>query len=312
LLTSCLIFSCSLPAQGLQLSTANVAPLPANNAVFSGTYSAFLPLGPVAFPTQLSAGLGNTLTLSSNSNPGSSTVSVLTHGIQGPSFSLTYDTASDLETTLSMPMPARITVQITAQVTLQQAMSLALPTLSFGVDLDADGQDEFFSSSLQPLTTSTLTTYCDALGSLVRWHHNVNGQHTGGGFTTTDAQLSLLFENPAQETTYGPTCAGQLGCQLGANTFDRVFVASLPANTTLAWLMGGDQQWNVPFPGFACPLLVDPQFILAVPTFVGPNNRQFVDFAATFPPIPGLTYYAQGIAVSGGTFIGTNAVSIQT
>ena len=35
-------------------------------------------------------------------------------------------------------------------------------------------------------------------------------------------------------------------------------------------------------------------------------------FEVTFPPIPGLVFYAQGIAISGGTFVSTNGVRIQT
>ncbi len=157
--------------------------------------------------------------------------------------------------------------------------------------------------------TTSFGVHVDQRGTGVLW------SNYSGGFAIHAAPSSLLeldFVDPVREPAYGPSCVGELGCQHGSAPFERVFVASFPGDTTLAWLMGGTQQWHVQFPNFYCPLLVEPQFILGVPLVDGPNGRKFVDFEATFPAVPGLTFYAQGIAIRGGTFIGTNGVVIQT
>ncbi|MCA8966477.1 MAG: hypothetical protein H6838_16005 [Planctomycetes bacterium] len=293
----------SLPAQGLQLATSNVAP--ANNYFWSNVIF-HLPTGPVTFPGHWYYGWYGSLDL------GATPTSVTTqaHAMSAASFSILSGSSVDLVTTASMPSPARVSIQVQAQLTFQQTLTVALPLYDCGVDLGADGIDEFTNGPPSSAVT-TLTTWCDSLGTPVRWHQHLEGFYDSGVLDATTT-LSLQFDNPVQEATYGPSCAGSLGCQRGAGQFDRIFVASLPGNTTFAWLMGGDAQWNVTFPGIGCPLLVDPQFILAVPLQDGPNGRKYVDFEGTFPPIPGLTFYAQGVAVSGGAFVGTNGVRVQT
>jgi len=297
------------PAQSLQLWTANVAPLHNYFDWDDWVPSYWPPAGPVQLPLMAYNGYSPFfIRLELNGSPNS--VGVLARG-QACSMLLhvpdEYHVSTDLVTTLIMPFPARI--QIDAQGVFTPSPPPPPPQCQFewGIDLGANGIDDFVTTQPQS-TTTTLTTWCDLLGSDVRWHH----QLFLTGCVAAQSDLTLQFDNPIQEWTYGPTCAGQLGCQLGASTFERVFVASFPANTTLAWLMGGDTQRNVSFPGFACPLLVDPQLVLAVPVFTGPNGRKFIDFEATFPPIPGMVFYTQGIAVSGGTFIGTNGVIVHT
>lgn len=293
-------------AQRLQLATSNVAPDPHSNWMWYYNGSVFVPPGPVTFPSHWMANLVGYLDLAATPT----SVSTTTEAMSGNSLSALNGTEIDLVTTATMPFPARVEIQVQAQLNYTQALTLSLPIYDCGVDLGADGIDEF--SNVSPNSaTATLTTWCDSIGTAVRWHQHVQGYYTGGILRTV-ANLSLQFDDPVQELAYGPTCEGSLGCQLGTGQFDRIFVASLPANTSFAWLMGGDTPWNVTFPGFTCPLLVDPQFILAVPLQNGPNGRKYVDFAGTFPPIPGLSFYAQGIAISGGTFIGTNGVRVRT
>lgn len=295
-----------LPAQGMQLSTENVDPVAWHNGLLYTGTTITLPFGPVTFPTTLFAGLAPRLTLTANANAVTVRGSCFGTGWGMSGYSWT---RSDLVTSVTMPSPARISIQV--QNLFTPPTHFATPFVQFGVDLGADGQDEFFSTSQLPTTTSTLTTHCDDVGSLVRWHHYLSAG-SWSLYSNPTTELTVRFVEPVQEPTYGPTCDGKLGCQLGISTYDRIFVASLPSDSTFAWLLGGDQQWNVQFPSFNCPLLVNPQLILAVPVFDGPNDRKFVDFEVTFPPIPGLVFYAQGIAISGGTFVGTNGVRIQT
>ncbi len=296
----------ALPAQGLQLATSNVAPDPYSNLWWTGYGTTFLPPGPVAFPVHHASWPSGRFDLIATPT----SVATETEAQSGPSFSVLNGSVTDLVTTARMPSPARITIDVQAQLNFQQALTPALPLYDCGVDLDADGIDEFTNGPPNSAST-TLTTWCDSLGTQVRWHQRNEGFYTSG-FLLATSTLSLQFDDPVQEPTYGPTCAGSLGCQRGTGQFDRIFVASLPGDTTFAWLMGGDAQWNVTFPGIGCPLLVDPQFILAVPLQDGPNGRKYVDFEGTFPPIPGLTFYAQGVAVSGGVFVGTNGVRVRT
>ncbi|MCA8973477.1 MAG: hypothetical protein KDC98_02090, partial [Planctomycetes bacterium] len=225
----------------------------------------------------------------------------------GSSFSVINGSTTDLVTYVATASPARITITVDAQLAFQPVWPL--PDYDCGVDLLADGVDEFTNVSPNS-ATATLTTWCDDLGTPVRWHQRNDGFYSS--IMTATATLGLQFDDPVQEPTYGPACAGKLGCQRGSGAFDRILVASLPGDATYAWLLGGDTQWNVTFPGFACPLLVEPQFVLAVPTFDGANGRRYVDFEAAFPPIPGLTFYAQGIAISNNTFVGTNGVIVRT
>lgn len=306
-LVSLLCVLAPLSAQGLQLTTSNVAPDPNSNVWWTGYGTTFLPPGPVVFPIHWASWPFGYLDLSATPT----SVANATEALSGYSFSVLNGASTDLVTTATMPFPARITIDVQAQLTFQQTMTPALPLYDCGVDLGADGVDEFTNRPPNP-ASATLTTWCDALGTPVRWHQRNDGFYTGG-FLRATATLSLQFDDPVQEATYGPNCSGSLGCQRGVGPFDRIFVASLPADTTFAWLMGGNTPWNVHFPGIGCPLLVDPQFILAVPLQDGPNGRKYVDFEGTLPPIPGLSFYAQGVAIrSDGTFLGTNGVHIST
>lgn len=295
----------ALAAQNLQLVTQNLDPVPDHNSYFGGGGLGYIPSGPVAFPRLISLGPFGHLNL--RDTPTSVTVDA--ESFSGPSFSVVTGSQVDLVTYVTKPAPARITLQVQSQVSVQQ--TFPQPSLfDCGVDLDADGSDEFANTTTSS-ASATLTMWCDDVGAPVRWHQHNEGLYATLG-QTVNSSLTLQFSDPVQEQTYGPACAGKLGCQSGGAPFERIFVASLPEDVVYAWLMGGDAQWNVTFPGFACPLLVEPQFVLAVPTFAGPNGRRYVDFEATFPPIPGLTFYAQGIAVSNNTFLGTNGVIIRT
>lgn len=295
-----------LPGQGLQLVTINLDPVPEHNSYWSYGPLTYIPGGVVAFPILQSLGFNGYFHLTAT--PTSVTVDAQSQS--GTSFSVLSGSEVDLVTYLIKPAPARITIHVQSQVSIQQTFPVA-PIFDCGVDLGADGSDEFTNTS--PTSAgATLTTWCDDIGAPVRWHQNNQGFYMGPGFLRVTSALTLQFDDPVQEQTYGQTCQGKLGCQYGAGTFDRVLVASLPGNSTFAWLMGGVTQWNVTLAGFTCPLLVQPQFILGVPLHDGPNGRRYVDFDCTFPPVPGLTFYVQGIAISNNTFVGTNGVIVRT
>src|SRR5262249_11329480 len=125
--------------------------------------------------------------------------------------------------------------------------------------------------------------------------------------------LELHFAAPAQEPAYGSPCGGELGCQLVPGTpYARTLVASFPADSTFAWFVGGAQQQNLLFPGISCPLLCDLAVVLSMPLQPAPNGRQMAVLDTLLPPLPGQTWFAQGIAIRGGTFVGTNGVRITT
>ncbi|MDO8349295.1 MAG: hypothetical protein Q7T30_03590, partial [Planctomycetota bacterium] len=216
----------------------------------------------------------------------------------------------NLVTTASTPFPARMQMDIAHSVTLGSAHSFAVSAV---VDIGADSSPEFTSSyPTSPLAHHVVLV--DSRGTPIRWAENA---FASWGILSQQpsyhCHLELRFTAPVQEPAYGPVCEGELGCQLVPNApFARVLVASLPIDTTYAWLLGGDQQANVQFPGFACPLLCNPLVVIAVPLVNGANGRKFVDFDAVFPPLPGQVWFAQCIAVSGGAFVGTNGVHIQT
>jgi hypothetical protein len=179
------------------------------------------------------------------------------------------------------------------------------------VDVGHDGAPEF-SSTYPAAPVVSLPVLADGRGTPVRWKQVLTGSGWGMAHGFSGA-LELRFTVPVQEPAYGPVCEGELGCQLVPNApFARVLVASLPGDSTFAWLVGGDQQQNLQFPGFACPLLCNPLVVIAVPLIDGANGRKMVDFDAVFPPLPGMVWFAQCIAVSAGTFVGTNGVRIQT
>ncbi|MCR9247309.1 MAG: hypothetical protein NXI31_19945 [bacterium] len=303
------VLACATTAQSLQLTTANVNPSSYANAAWSGWYFTALPRGPVTPPVSLGF-LGPRLVIDQQAN----TLSARASGIAGQHWRAYVSVTSDLVTTVTSPTPARIELQILNTLNFSQSLTTAVPRVDLGVDVLADGTDEFSvidTSSTLPIY-ATIPVHCDSRGTAVRWHH-LTSAGTNGGFGATLSvtnQFSLQFPEPIPEPSYGPSCAGELGCQRGAGTFDRTFVASLPDNTTFAWLMGGDRALNVQFSGIPCPLLVEPQFVVAVPLTAGANDRQFADFDGTFPPIPGLTFYAQAIAVSNGRWIGTNGVRV--
>lgn len=213
---------------------------------------------------------------------------------------------SDMISTVASTVPKRVECVVTHTFSASGSSTPKPSSSTAIVDVGDDGAAEFTSSSPAP-GAATLALFCDRRGTKVHWRFSFGIYSV---VTSAQGGLTLEFVEPVSEATYGPNCAGELGCQVGSSPFDRIFVASLPSDTTFAWLMGGDRSWNVQFPSFPCPVLVEPQFILAVPLHDGPNDRKFVDFEAAFPSIPGLSFYAQGIAISGGTFIGTNGVVI--
>ncbi|MCA8953850.1 MAG: hypothetical protein KDE27_30335 [Planctomycetes bacterium] len=296
----------SLSAQGIQLATVNEAADPYQNHFWSYNGTDLIPNGPVAFPLSFGDPFLGSLDLRATAT----SVNAAAWSRTGPSFSILSRSTTDLVTYVRTASPARIRIAVDAQLVSQSPWPAAVPIYDCGVDVDNDGVDEF--SNVSPNSSAAvLTTWCDDVGTPVRWHQHNEGVYQWYLIDATST-LDLQFDDPVQEQTYGPSCAGKLGCQLGAAPSDRVFVASLPGDVEYAWLLGGDTPWNVTFQGFSCPLLVEPQFVLAVPTFDGPNGRRYVDFAAAFPPIPGLVFYAQGIAISNDTFVGTNGVIVRT
>ncbi len=292
----------SLPAQGLQLDTRNA---PQATWYFtsegSGQYH-YLPPGPVTFPSFVYLGVIS-LDRAGNRLEARQRASQLHHFYTAARTSLT--------TVVTAPAPSRVHLEFDVQVDYNLWLSPLAVGAQSEIDVGADGILEHSASGLTSTPQTTLPVLCDRRGTEVRWTIDSASSPSSGASAVSSA-IVLDFVEPNLEPVFGPNCAGELGCQHGDATFDRVFVASLPSDATFAWLMGGDTQWNVQLPSFACPLLVQPQFILGVPLLDGPNNRKFVDFEATFPPIPGLTFYTQGIAISGGTFIGTNGVVVQT
>lgn len=301
-----------VPAQGLQLPTAIVDPV--QNYVFNTWLTpAVYPIavGPVTWPLTMGIGwYGPSGRLDRNGD----SLSMQWHALQ---YSSSLGRGAGLEcsvvTRVVTPLPARVPVELVALAT-QSSSPLGNFTCSLmaSVDIDANGTMEY-TSGYPAAPAAVHSVLADARGTPLRWMTDMSVIVSMSGSASMDSTLELRFTAPVQEPAYGPACEGELGCQRVPNApFDRVFVASLPGDTTYAWLLGGDQQVNVQFPGYACPLLVDPAVIVAVPLVPGANGRQFVDFEATLPPVPGLVWYAQGIAVSGGTFVGTNGVRIQT
>jgi len=308
---SCLVLAVavgSLHAQGLQLPTAVVGP--SLNFVQSsawGPYPLHLPVGPVVFPVTWGGFFGlPALGISRTGNTLSLSESVFV--AEAPSQAAR--ATCNLVTTASMPLPARLAIEIAHSVVLGSAHSFAVSAV---VDIGADSSLEF-TSSYPTSPVAPRVALVDSHGTPIRWAEDAFASWgILSQFPTYICRLDLRFTAPVQEPAYGPVCAGELGCQLVPNaSFARVLVASLPTDTTYAWLLGGDQQQNLQFPGFACPLLVDPLVVIAVPLVDGANGRKFVDFDAVFPPLPGQVWFAQCIATSGGTFVGTNGVRIQT
>jgi len=219
-----------------------------------------------------------------------------------------------LVTRVTMPLPARVPMTISCSIT-QAPWSIGPASALGRVDIEGDGVVEFAlayaGSSAQ--STAVHDLLVDSRGVPIEWEARTDASGGGTFGTSLGTLLQLSFTEPVQEPAYGPTCEGELGCQLVPNApFARVLVASLPGVSSMAWLLGGDQQVNVPIPGVACPLLCNPLVVLPVPLQPGSNGRAMIQLDAVFPPLPGMVWFVQGVALANGAFAGTNGVRIQT
>lgn len=292
-----------LAAQNLQLATELTDA--ARNFVADPFWgSTPLPLGPVTFP------LGSSLGILTLERPAVGVLR-LTESVIGTAGSAGRRAACHAITHAWMPTPARVPVTIAHTITAGSAGSYAESTQ---VDLGADGSVEYAQNHPAAPQTLTRSVLVDARSTAIEWSMTT-GAAVDGLYLPWVSRLELRFSEPVQEATYGPTCAGELGCQRdAANVFARTLVASFPNDATLAWLFASDTAVNLPVPGVACPLLCTPVLVLAVPLQLGPNGRQFAVLDAVLPPWPGLTWYAQGVAFTStaGVFVGTNGVILQT
>ena len=310
-------FAFAVPAQSLVLTTDVVDP--SRNSLYGLFFGSLvhvpIPLGPVTFPLQQY--LNNVSLTVDQLAPSPAPILSIAERVSGAwSFSVTGSVICHLVTTVLMPRPALVPLTVVDSMnTLAGSGDWVL--FDAAVDVGDDGTNEFTFSVYTNLPISNppplqLGVLADSRGTRIAWQSRaIAGQFSSPAANTS--QLDLRFTEPVQEPAYGPVCAGELGCQLvPGSQYSRVLVASLPGDSVLSWLVGGDQQTNIVFAGFACPLLCNPVVILPVPLQSGPNGRKFAVLDGTFPSWPGQVWFAQGIAISGGTFVGTNGVRIQT
>jgi hypothetical protein len=311
LLLPAIVFAGSVPAQGLTLA----AEVPYPNTTFVGATNTgpnvYLPAGPITFPVRLTTPLALTpyaiLDLGLTPSGSMTTVSIVERMV-GYNFRRGY-AQCHLRLTLAAPLPARVSLAIYPTIN----WGLIVPSHDAAVDIGADGSSEYaYTYASSPPSPGALEFLVDARGSPIDVRSNSStGASAGVGSLT--AQLDLQFTAPVHDRSYGSPCGAEFGSQLdAANPFARTLAASLPGNTILAWFAGGDQQANVTVPGFACPLLTNNVVVISVPLLPGSNGRSMAVLDLVLPPIPGATWYAQGVGFAGGTLVGTNGAVIRT
>jgi hypothetical protein len=306
-----------LDAQTLGLATHVVDPL--HNFVRATLPGAsaeqHLPIGLIAFPANIEAvpsplsAFRASLSLAQTAGPRALIANAeVTSGGASPSQPISIAECS-LRTLLTTAVPARVRLDVLPSRTI-----VALPFWpghDTSVDIGGDGTAEYEDHfQFAPPLPATFAILADTRPTVVDWRmYTVTSGNVGG----LQTQLELRFAEPAFEPTYGSPCGGELGGQLvPGQPFSRVLVASFPATASLAWFVGGAQQAQTFVPGFACPLLTETAIVIGAPLVNGANGRRFAELDLALPPVPGLTWVAQGIAFDGATFVGTNGVRLRT
>jgi hypothetical protein len=307
-------FAGAVPAQGLTLATEVLDPLQnfVSSRTVTGSQTLYLPAGPVAFPVHLATPTLSfpyaSLDLIETISGSTTTLSIIEYMNGGNS---RYGVVECLlRTTVTALLPARVSLAIDPVVTWA---GFNIPSHDAAVDIGADGSPEYSYTYAFPAPPSpgTLAVLVDSRGTPLDVQSRSYTGGGGGGNLTT--HVDLQFTAPVHDLSYGSPCGAEFGSQLdAANPFARTFVASLPGNTILAWFAGGDQQASITVPGFSCPLLTNNVVVISVPLVPGPNGRSMAVLDLLLPPIPGATWYAQGVGFAGGTFVGTNGAIIRT
>ena len=312
-----LVLAATADAQAPVVATAAFDP--ARNFVAVTPTTLPIPLGPVAFPLQVVLPVGGRGSANALLDRAVSPTEEVQSIAAGVGFSGAFGASEvhcHLSSLVSMPLPARIPVRIAPSFSSPATFSSFSTSYELAVDVGGDGSFEYSAAysgwpgNAPAPPPAVLDVLVDARGTLVDWESTTT---VAGIPATSQSLLELHFAAPVQEPGYGSACGGEFGCQRVAGTpYARTLVASFPANSTFAWFVGGDQQQNVLFPGISCPLLCNLAVVLSMPLQTGPNGRQMAVLDTLLPPLPGQTWFAQGVAISGNAFVGTNGVRITT
>lgn len=137
----------ALPAQGVQLSTANVNPVAHANSAHIYSLEFYVPFGTLVLPIII----GNPLQGVSMELRGTATdLSVRSRGTATWTPSGRIQTNSDLVTTIATPLPARVSIVVDRTLSYMQMQTTVLPTANYRVDVGNDASDEFVDKSLAP------------------------------------------------------------------------------------------------------------------------------------------------------------------